>query len=212
MRVLDLFSGLKGWSEPFIEHGHDVITLDNEPEFKPDYCMDILDFNPEVLPAWWYPDVILASPPCQGFSVMNIGQNWTGPHDFPPHHPKTPRAILALDLVAKTIDIIDKLRPRFFIIENPRAKLRVLPIMSRFERRTVTYCQYGEKRMKPTDLWSDKWPPTLTLRPPCKNGASCHIRAPRGSTTGTQGMSSADAAKIPYQLADEVRIAIEAAL
>lgn len=36
MRVLDLFSGLGGWSAAFRDRGHEVITLDIEPKFKPD--------------------------------------------------------------------------------------------------------------------------------------------------------------------------------
>ena len=36
---------------------------------------------------------------------------------------------------------------------------------------TVTYCQYGDTRMKPTDLWcSDSLFQQWTPRPMCKNG------------------------------------------
>lgn len=104
--------------------------------------------------------------------------------------------------------IIQQIQPQFFIIENPRAKLRKLTCMQDFERRTVTYCQYGENRMKPTDLWGG-FPPSLILKPICKNGAPCHVAAPRGSRTGTQGMDSAESAKIPYALALDVCIAAE---
>jgi hypothetical protein len=43
--------------------------------------------------------------------------------------------------------------------------------------------------MKPTDLWG-KFPASLTLHPMCHNGDSCHVAAPRGSQTGTQGRKS----------------------
>lgn len=179
MKVLDLFSGLGGWSEPFKERGHEILTLDNEPKFGADYQEDILTFDFSELP--WKPDIILASPPCEKFSVMTIGRNWNTDHT-----PKTEGAKQAIKLVERTLETIDGLNPTYFIIENPRAKLRKLDIMSNLERRTVTYCQYGEKFMKPTDLWG-RFPPSLILKPVCKNGAPCHISAVRGSVTGVQG-------------------------
>lgn len=215
MIVLDLFCGLKGWSEPFLQRGHTVYTLDIDPKFQPDYVADILEINPKTLPS---PDIILASPPCEAFSVLRIGRNWTGPDDNPPHHPKTSVAKNAYKIVSKTLDIIDKLEPTYFIIENPRAKLRKLDLMQGLDRKTVTYCQYGEKFMKPTDLWGG-FPPSLELKPICKNGAPCHVSAPRGSTSGIQGYGAGKGnaktmaalrAKIPYALALDVCMASEA--
>lgn len=43
MKVLDLFSGLGGWSAAFKDRGHNVLTVDIEPKFNPDYCMNIMD-------------------------------------------------------------------------------------------------------------------------------------------------------------------------
>ena len=203
MKVLDLFSGLEGWSQPFRERGHEVYRVELNPRFPAEH-RDVMDFNPEALP--WKPDIILASPPCTAFTVMQIGRNWT--HD---HQPKTDSARLGLMLLGRTIELIQMMRPKFFIIENPRGKMRKMPQMVKFERRTVTYCQFGEKRMKPTDLWGG-FPPSLVLPPPCKNGDPCHISSPRGSTNGTQGMDSAEAAKIPRELALRVCIATEQSL
>ena len=205
MKALDLFCGLKGWSTPFLERGHDVRTLDLDPRFSPTYVADILSWDESELRGW-RPDIILASPPCEGFSVMNIGKNWN--HD---HTPKSLRASLALHILRRTVQIIDALAPAFFIIENPRAKMRRMALLDRFERRTVTYCHYGEQRMKPTDLFGG-FPPPLVLAWPCKNGDLCHVRAPRGSRTGTQGMERILSAKIPYALALDVCRAAETAL
>lgn len=182
MKVLDLYSGLNGWGDPWRERGHDVIGIDNDPKLPATIHADLLTFDLDRLP--WVPDVILASPPCEGFSVMNIGKNWY--HDGTP---KTDTARLALRLVERAIDIIERCKPKVWIIENPRDKLRVLEPVRWFERRTVTYCHYGLDRMKPTDLWGG-FPTSLVLEPPCRNGDPCHVRAPRGSTTGTQGAMS----------------------
>lgn len=70
-------------------------------------------------------------------------------------------------------------------------------------RYTVTYCQYGEERMKPTDIWTNH--PNPQFKPPCKNGDSCHISAPRGAQTGTQGIKGArDRARIPQALCEHI--------
>ena len=213
MRVLDLFSGWGGWSAPWIDAGHDVITLDFDPKFHAFLQFTIEQFagHPtKMLDMYvrngWRPDVILASPPCESFTVMRIGANWTTTDQ-----PKTKDAAYGLYLLSLTQVIVGILKPKYFILENPRAKMRrvVEHHWPELERRTVTYCQYGEDRMKPTDLWSDRWPSTLELRPTCKNGDPCHLRAPRGSTTGTQGGVPGDiSAIIPRQLADQVMEAI----
>jgi hypothetical protein len=182
VRVLDLFAGLRGWSDPWKARGHEVLTLDNEISFGSDITMDIRDFSaePYKLLGGWRPDVILASPPCEAFSVMTIGRNWTMDHE-----PKTEKAKLALELVNATTLAIGKLVPLFWIIENPRAKLRRL-MPDTIDRVTVTYCQYGEPFMKPTDLWGG-FPPSWWPRPPCAPKSPCHVGAARGSRTGIQG-------------------------
>lgn len=79
-------------------------------------------------------------------------------------------------------------------------------------RTTVWYCTYGDKRAKPTDIWSNNifslfnvngWRP----RPECFNGnQNCHHEfAPRGSQTGTQGLKgNYDRSKIPNELCFEI--------
>ena len=61
--------------------------------------------------------------------------------------------------------------------------------------------------MKPTDIWtnSENWKPKAM----CKNGDNCHVSAPRGSQTGTQGMANAyEKSKIPEELCKEILISI----
>lgn len=75
--------------------------------------------------------------------------------------------------------------------------------MSRYPRYTITYCQYGDTRMKPTDIWTNH--PNPQFRPPCHNGDTCHIAAPRGSRTGTQGLKgSKERSIIPAQLCEHI--------
>lgn len=70
-------------------------------------------------------------------------------------------------------------------------------------RYTTTYCQYGDTRMKPTDIWTNI--PDPGFKDPCHNGDKCHEAAPRGSKTGTQGLKgSKERARIPEQLCDYI--------
>lgn len=200
INVLDLYSGLEGWSSPWRAAGHNVYRVELNPIFPAEH-RDVFDFDPAQLP--WKPDIILASPPCTAFTVMQIGRNWN--HD---HTPKNDKARAGLLLLERTIAIIEAIDPQFFIIENPVGKMRRMPQLAHLDRRNVTYCQYGEKRMKPTDLWGG-FPPSLELKLACKNGMPCHQSSPRGSTNGTQGMGSADGAKIPELLSLAVMVAAQ---
>jgi len=75
--------------------------------------------------------------------------------------------------------------------------------MQGLPRYTVTYCQYGDSRQKPTDIWTNH--PEPNFKPPCKSGAPCHISAPRGSKTGTQGLKGAkERAVIPPELCEHI--------
>lgn len=202
MFVLELFAGSKSFASAAASLGHTTYTSDYDDEFDTDYCVDIFDFDISKLP--FRPDVVWASPPCEGFSVASIGHHWN--HD---NTPKTSQAQLSMDIVNKTLGIIEQLQPKYYFIENPRGKLRKLPFMQdHLYHHTVTYCQYGDTRMKPTDIWTNfpGWKPRLM----CRNGAPCHAAAPRGSSTGTQGIKTYfDRSRVPDELCKEILRAIE---
>jgi hypothetical protein len=208
LSVLDLFSGLGGWSQAFRERGHSVVTVDYEERFDPDVLANVLDLSDDLnwLLNWSGGgkfDIILASPPCEKFSVMAFGANW-----LPGYEPKHDGTRLAMELVRKTVRIIGETKPSFWVVENPMGMLRKLDLLP-YERTSVTYCAYGARVRKETDLWGG-FPPSLSLEPTCRNGDPCHVPAPRGSRTGTQGPeSSAERAKVPHDLALAVCLAAE---
>ena len=199
MQILELFAGSKSIGKCADGLFFESYSSDIEQFGGIDYVTDILDFHVTKIP--FKPDMIWASPPCTAFSVAAIGKNWTKVGND--YLPKNPRAELGLKLVQKTLEIIEHFNPTYFFIENPRGMLRKMPMMAHLKRQGVTYCQYGDTRMKPTDIWtnSDKWIP----RPMCSNGSPCHISAPRGSRTGTQGLANAyERSKIPEDLCIEI--------
>jgi hypothetical protein len=203
VRILDLFSGTGSATQAFKDLGHEVIKVEIDDYFEADY-RDVMELDGLSLNGI---DFIWASPPCTTFSVASIGHYWKMVDGLAV--PKDERAKKALELVQKTIEIITTINPTYgFVIENPRGMLRKMTLMSGLERRTVTYCQYGDTRMKPTDLWGTVvgW----TSRPACKNGSSCHEAASRGSRTGTQGLANSKIrSKVPYELGLEICQAIE---
>lgn len=212
LAVLDLFCGLKGFSRAFAERGHFVKTVDWGKEFAPDLVADVMtltaaDLSPRrfgIDAGKW--DVVLASPPCECFSVMTIGRNWTVANE-----PRNPAAAKALELARHTLRLMEDLAPVYWLIENPRAKLRKLigPPTD-----TAWWCQYGDKKAKPTDIWG-RLPPGLLPLKKCRNGAVDHDRAPRGSKTGgTQdsSKSAAERAVIPHGFSLAVCLSVEAAL
>lgn len=198
--LLELFCGTKSVGKEFANAGWSVISLDLDPRFEPTICADILSVNPETFCGLGI-DAVWASPPCNAFSVAVIGRNWN--HD---HTPKNDTARGGVMILERTIEIIKSLESEnpllMWWMENPRGKMRRMPQVQDFKRHTVTYCQYGDSRMKPTDIWTNtQWNP----RPACNNGDTCHEAAPRGSQTGTQGIKgSRDRAKIPSELCREV--------
>lgn len=205
MRTAELFSGTGSFSRVASEMGHSVQTFDNDPaadELVPGthHDIDLLATWPRIV---FRPYVLWASPPCQAFSVAAMGRNWVKET----REPSTPRAREGMALLARTIEIIRALQPRYWFIENPRGFMRkkIDPLLEGldYKRVTVTYCQYGDTRMKPTDIWTNfhTWEP----KPMCKNGMPCHEAAPRGARTGTQGMKGArERSRIPAAIFQEI--------
>jgi site-specific DNA-cytosine methylase len=200
MKVLELFAGSRSIGNTAQELGYEVFSVDINDFEGIDYVTDILEFDNNQVP--FVPDIIWASPPCTTFSVASIGYHW-----HKNYVPKTEKCHNGIEIVKRTIQIIEfwqKFNPNLiYYIENPRGLLRKMDFMQGLNRHTVTYCQYGDSRMKPTDIWSNnsKWNP----RPMCKNGAPCHESAPRGSRTGTQGIKgNYERSKIPKELCQEV--------
>ena len=204
MKVLELFSGTGVLSAAFRERGHGTLTVDWEASHKPDLKADIGTLSADdVVRLFGRPDVIWASPDCTTYSVMCISRHRDGVK------PKSEYAAQCDRVNAHVCDLIRELKPKAWFVENPVGMLRKMPFILKLmedtggSRHTVTYCQYGERRQKPTDIFTNH--PDPQFRPPCRRGDKCHDAAPRGSRTGTQGLKGkALRAKLPKELCDHV--------
>ena len=198
--MLDLFCGLKGASAPFLTSPKwDVTTVDVETKFNPTFVRDLS--RPEVYDELYQHnsnfDFVWASPPCTKFSVASIGRYWKGNKPGKEVEEEVKMLRLLVDFCKQY---------KYFVIENPRGMMRKVDFLNEeLKRITITQCQYGKEYMKPTDLWG-VFPPNWIPNPACKNGAPCHVSAPRGSNSGIQAIkSAAERAKIPFPLTDSLR-------
>lgn len=187
VKVLELFAGTRSISRAFEARGHQTFSIEWDMDFPNiDLYADVLTVTPEmILERFGRPDVIWASPDCTTYSIAAISH----------HRRREPSGNLApVSEYAKFCDrvnlhvhnLIMALSPKVWFIENPRGGMRKMDFMSGLPRYTVTYCQYGDTRMKPTDIWTNH--PGPKFKPPCHNGDTCHVSAPRGARTGTQGL------------------------
>ena len=198
MNCVELFAGGCSFSKTAQELGHNTFTSDIIKSENIDYSTDIFNFDANKIP-FDNVDILWASPPCRFFSVCSIGRYWNKDNT-----PKHENAKLGIKIIKKLLEIIDIIKPKYVIIENPRGKLRKLDLIP-YKIHTVSYCKYGDNRMKPTDIWTNikGFIPKM-----CNNGNPDHIKAPRGSKTGTQssGLNYYDQCKIPSLLIKELLV------
>lgn len=214
MKVLELFAGTRSIGKAFEAREHEVYSVEWDKDFENiDLYADIGQLTArEVIERFGLPDVVWASPDCTTFSVMAISK----------HRRKNPvtKSLDPITEYARFCDEVDQhvlllirelqaererrgLPPLLYFIENPVGGMRKMEWMQDLPRYTVTYCQYGETRMKPTDLWTNH--PAPNFKPPCQKGAPCHERAPRGSKSGTQKIKgSKDRSRIPTLLCEHI--------
>ena len=190
IKVLELFAGTRSIGKAFEKRGHKVFSVEWNKDFENiDLYKDISELTAqEILEKFGHPDVIWMSPDCTTFSIAAISHHRTKNEETGNLDPKSDYAKFCDKVDQHCLDLIKELNPSFWFIENPRGGMRKMTWMKNLPRYTVTYCQYGDNRMKPTDIWTNH--PNPKFKPPCHNGDPCHEPAPRGSKTGTQGLNS----------------------
>ena len=208
MKVLELFAGTRSIGKEFDAKGHKVYSIEWDKEHPNiDWYVDIGTITTQdIIDKFGVPDVVWASPDCTSYSIAAISHHRIREDDGN-LAPKSDYAKFCDKVNTHVIDMINELleiNPKLiYFVENPRGGMRKMNFMKDLPRYTVTYCQYGDTRMKPTDIWTNH--PNPKFKPPCKNGAPCHESAPRGSRTGTQRIKGAkDRSRIPEQLCKHI--------
>lgn len=205
MKVLELFAGTRSIGKAFEARGHEVFSIDWDKTFENiDLYVDINSVTAaDIIEVFGKPDVIWASPDCATYSVAAISQHRRKNRETGALEPISDYAKFCDSTNQHVMELIRELDPKFFFIENPRAGMRKMPWVQDIPRHTVTYCQYGDTRQKPTDIWTNH--PDPQFKPACKKGSPCHVSAPRGSKTGTQGMKDArEKGVIPEELCNHI--------
>jgi hypothetical protein len=210
MKIIELFAGSAEFSKLAKQRGHEVFTIDINQFGSIDLLKDIEFLRIEDLP--FKPDLIWASPTCTTYSIAAIS------HHRNLSKPKSEFASKSDRVVKNMFKIIDKLGCIYFV-ENPRGMFRKMDFVRGRNRKTVSYCSYGDIRMKPTDIFTNSilWKP----KPLCRNykfdsdgniiKRHCHHEpARRGSKTGTQGLkNNFERSRIPEKLHLEILKSIE---
>lgn len=204
MTILELFAGTRSISKAFERRGSVAYTVEWDTRFKGiSLYEDVAKLTKERILELCNgkPDVIWASPDCTTYSLAGISH----------HRKKVGERLVPISEYAMqcdqtnkhVIELIKQIQPKYFFIENPKGGFRKMDFIQGIPRYTVTYCQYGEKRMKPTDIWTNH--PNPHFKEPCRYGDKCHEPAPRGSKTGTQGLKNhVERSRIPTMLADHI--------
>jgi len=166
MRALVLFTGTGSVDRSLEELGFAVDSLDIDPKCGATWTTDILAWESwREIPVGTY-QFIWALPPCQQYSIARTTA-------------KTPRNLqLADSIVARTLEIIEHLRPKGWLMENPATGL--LPkrgVVTGIPYRDVCYCRYSDgvkhRYRKPTRLWGML--PGFEPRPMCSRKDPCEV-------------------------------------
>lgn len=180
MKVLDLCAGTGSATQAFRDRGHEIITLDISGDV--DIRCDIREWYPRNR----YFDFIWASPPCTEFSIAKRI----------PYKERNPD----LSVVEACLRTIQAIKPRFWIMENPRGALRHFigkPVI------TIRYKDFGYVCSKPTDLWGE-FPWFYSRTRPNDKPTPWDAAFPKHSHRWKH-----DRAKIPYNLSLAICLALE---
>ena len=203
MRVLELFAGTGSVGRVARNFGHEVVSLDRAMDA--DIRCDVMLWDYKTFERGHF-DVIWASPPCTEYSsAKTVGVR---------------RLAEANDVVMRTLDIIDHLHPKYWILENPQTGLLKRQFfMTSLPYDDVDYCRYGTGYRKRTRLWHNTpWKP----RPLCKGDCGSVVDgrhrevAQRGPGRGANGArergqrhTQRELYRVPEALLEEIWGALE---
>ena len=180
---IDLCSGLGGFSQAFVDAGWDVIRVDYDAKFAPDIVADVR----ELLKDEWFmalrPEVVLTSPDCTYFSRAD---DWPRPGIFG-----------ALSTAGACLEIVARMRPKYWGLENPAEGM--LRWFIGAPTRRIRLNSFGYRTVKRTGLWGN-FPMGLINDSPNRN--------PPGVKWENGPRSSAVRARLPIGLSQAILEAV----
>ena len=164
MKALVLFKGTGSVDRSLEALGFEVDSLDIDRKCDATWTANIMDWQEweQIEPGTY--DFIWASCPCQQYSRARTTA-------------RTPRDLVGSDaVVARTLQIIQRLGPKGWILENPATGLlKSREVVAGIPWRDVCYCRYSDgirhTYRKPTRLWGVL--PTFHPRPMCTRKDPC---------------------------------------
>lgn len=140
MRVLDLCTEFGSETKAFKDRGHEVITLGIEGNV--DIKCDVRQYYPSIHDEV---DYISAHPPCQQYSIADWRKGKCNTR-MPDH-----------SILDACFRIINTLKPKYWIIENPVGCMRyfIRKLYNINPTYTINYSDFGFISKKPTDLWGN---------------------------------------------------------
>lgn len=158
MNFIEFFCGYGVITEEFKKAGFNTWKTDIRKRLgvcEPNLKINILQLNLEVIP-FKKVNVLWASIPCNIWSYAGGNFHWNKEGT-----PKTKKCIEHLEILKKTLELIDEISPDFFFIENPRGRLRFYPFFVEWLNKhhavtkTLTMSSYGFRATKPTNIFTN---------------------------------------------------------
>jgi len=218
LRVLVLYSGTGSVEHAVLQRYPNAITVsvDLNPAFNPTHCCSVRQWMEATGGLQSYPigffDIVWASPPCTEYSrAKTMGK----PVPYPVNPSQPHRDLVSADdNVRAAREVIHRLKPKYWFIENPVGYLVTRPVMQDINhlRYLCTYCRYGTDYQKATHIWTNAILPAPLLQ--CTPQTPCDIRrlhgrhlisAQSGDSAMQKGSGGAVAVyPIPAPLLDEL--------
>ena len=232
--VVELCSGFGKVTEWFRENGYQAHRFEVDPYFNdiPDTTIkNVMDIQPEELPM--NPKFFWASPPCNTYSPVGVWRYWI--RDKGNMRPKTfdecrfikgreistdkamryyTDLIDSLALIRHISMLIDKTKPKYYLVENPVGALKY--VLFNWERIMFDQAIFGTAGKKPTYLFGNH-PPQLVAylehRMALKDYDWEVTEAWGRKKRGTLGLAGSRLrSMIPYELGRIIGLAIEGRL
>ena len=150
--MLELFSGTGSVGTVAKRLGYEVVSLNLK---NADINTNILDFDYKQYEPEYF-DIIWGSPPCTEYSIAKtVGIR---------------KIEEANEIVLKTLEIIEFLNPKYFILENPQTGLLKNQVfMHGLPYVDIDYCCYSFAYRKRTRLWNNifNWKPRALCKRNC---------------------------------------------